>query len=678
MSESHFDLGFSPAASSRPQQQQTQQSPIQKTRHRQSSLSSRIFGSIVGSSSNQDRDRQPSSSKSSIASSRAAYDSDTNDSRPASPIPQSTPLSHQQKRQSILPDWSSVISWRKKHSPASAPPESVDHDSSIPEEEHSTPGDSSAEIEATPSPEPSQSPDTDLTPTNNPQSETLQRSASISSVASHATTLASSYHAVDARPSIEAVLGQDQLPGTEEERQSLTVDSSSPSRPSTPSSAVRALISRRQVEPPALSLAGTATAAVPGATSSASSEKNQFATDQPSRDTSPLLRQAPDANILPHDSGAAPLIVATPTEERANVLEQSQSDPGLEPNAISDQTLESKPSPTLSKSGTYDISRSHSYSSQLSQNSSNKDLSRNGSGYVTNMLSKTMAFVTPNAPATPKQGPSNLHEGRTEPAVTLPSLGMAAARQGPVFQLAPPTTQTAAMSGASQPSASNAPSAPPPASMELTTLVTSEARPPTFGGANGTSAQGMEDFVDRYGFLHERNGMATYREIRQRQQDHESGSSANLIQEPSESNNETSVKRLLAQLDEMNEADERQLMSEWDAFLKRRRAQLAPHESSTARKERTNSLAQSTKGGRAAALNASFSERDEDTWTENLIGVARLGTSGKEGKETWKEFKRLVSDPSHTDLSVLKNIIVGTIRHSSSGPTSNLGRAQWG
>jgi hypothetical protein len=79
-----------------------------------------------------------------------------------------------------------------------------------------------------------------------------------------------------------------------------------------------------------------------------------------------------------------------------------------------------------------------------------------------------------------------------------------------------------------------------------------------------------------------------------------------------------SVKRLLAQLSDIDVSIEKAQLEAWDAFLKRRR----------------------TKLGLAS----------DDDWSDNLIGVARMGTSGKAGRDDWKAFKKLVRGgvpPSH-------------------------------
>lgn len=649
MSESHMDLGFTPTLAHKKDKQINHSTG----RKRQTSLSARIFGGLVsGHASTPHNERERHSSKESTLSSNAIADSDatmsSNGSRPSSPANDAAPLPHHQhhhqKRSSYLSDWTSVLTWRSgTRNQRSASPESLDRSrrSVQPEEPQSSQDSSNTSVMAAAS---------DTTPTESNMSQTAtesQRPQSPSSQSSQSTTLGSTHPSLENRPTIESVMAQPMPSPAQDsfdETQNSPVDKSASPAPGTPSSAVRALISKKQIEPPALSLP---TNRVTSASASEASIPPPSQSKESKQDTSPAIAMAPNAEDLPHEAG--PIITEEMSEEPNNVSEEPSNEPETAEHQHDPQErLASLPSPVLAKiPQSSPMSRSQSYSSQMSRSSSNKDLPRSGSGYVSNMLNKTMAFVAhPTSRSSPKRAMSYPGDSRIEPAVTLPSLGLT--KQGPVFQLAPASNASNFQNHPSSLSASASNAAPPPpASMELTTLVSSEARPPSFGASGSQKTlQGINDLVDRYGFVHEQNGKSTLRELRQRQQDASSArKSGNLsTTEETESSSENSVKRLLARLDEMDEADERRLRANWDAFLKRRRAQLAPNEPSTARKERANSLAQSVRsGGGAASLNSGFVEGEEDVWTENLIGVARLGTSGKEGKEIWREFKKLVS-----------------------------------
>jgi hypothetical protein len=94
-------------------------------------------------------------------------------------------------------------------------------------------------------------------------------------------------------------------------------------------------------------------------------------------------------------------------------------------------------------------------------------------------------------------------------------------------------------------------------------------------------------------------------------------------------------------LDEMNAGQEKAQVARWDEFLKKRRTRGTQpvYESSPARKERNNSaIAQ----GGAALATTEATAGEEDLWTDNIIGIARMGVSGKAGKEAWRDFKKLV------------------------------------
>lgn len=633
------------------------------------------------------RDRH--SSRESVPSN--AVDSDYNDSsflseansgRPVSPPSGDAIHFGHQKKSSYLSDWASVLTWRSatKHQHHShhqqqrpATPDSLGRPHSVPPED---PPAAPASQQQQPVPIP---------PAPSDVSQATAESAKSLSVSSHSTqstTLGSLHPSLENRPTIESVMRQPwaspaEDDSLEEGAQGITPTTtnmgkpSSPPAPGTPSSAVRALISKKQIEPPALSLPAATTAAASASASEVSvppppaPSSSSITEGSSKRDSSPGLALAPNTEGLPHESGPVHsngLLTEEPEEalgsQETSVQSGAIGEEGhRQESEEATQQLSALPSPSLGKQPlppASALSRSQSYSSQISRNSSSKDLPRSGSGYVSSMLNKTMALVAhPGKRGALKRANSMPGDSRVEPAVTLPSLGIT--KQGPVFQLGPASSgNTAQQSNAASTASGAAPSsstnaAPPPASMELTTMVPSEARPPTFGGHSGEGhLQGMGDLVDRYGFMHEPNGMAMLRELRQRQQDASSSprpGSSTLAddQENGSTGNENSVKRLLSRLEDMDDADERRLRANWDAFLKRRRAQLAPNEPSTARKERANSLAQSVRAGSgAASLNAGFVEGDEDQWTENLIGVARLGTSGKEGKETWREFKKLV------------------------------------
>lgn len=248
---------------------------------------------------------------------------------------------------------------------------------------------------------------------------------------------------------------------------------------------------------------------------------------------------------------------------------------------------------------------------------------------------------------------SRLERSRiVEPAVTLPTLGLT--RQNSVFQaaLSQPVGSMPAIIKSQIASAGPSPSAGP-TSVELDTILPGEARPPTFGAPE--DLEGMEDLVDRYGFMHEKNGMKVLRELRQRQQDRVEQNKENASPDPNETtisvlpvdDSTQSVKRLLAQLAEMNQSQEKVQQAAWDAYLKRRRAKLATSAdpATVARtKDRpqvknTSTLANQS-GGPLADHDALYVE--ESAWSENLIGVAQMGTGGKAEKDAWRDFKLLV------------------------------------
>ena len=231
----------------------------------------------------------------------------------------------------------------------------------------------------------------------------------------------------------------------------------------------------------------------------------------------------------------------------------------------------------------------------------------------------------------------------TEPTVTLPTLGLT--RQNSVFQAAlsqpvasrpsAPTLQTIPQS--SHPVASS--------SVELDTITSGEAKPPTFGAT--AQLQGMEQLVDRYGFMHEKNGMKVLRELRQRQLDKAGQDASKAGPESTESTDSgpSSVKRLLAQLSDMNNTQEKVLQNAWDAYLKKRRAKHSAAEPApSSRKERSlkNPAASLANQGSADLAEHDATHVAESGWSENLIGVAQMGTGGKAEREAWRDFKQLV------------------------------------
>lgn len=231
----------------------------------------------------------------------------------------------------------------------------------------------------------------------------------------------------------------------------------------------------------------------------------------------------------------------------------------------------------------------------------------------------------------------------TEPTVTLPTLGLT--RQNSVFQAAlsqPVASRPAAPSLPTIPQASH-PVAP--SSVELDTITSGEAKPPTFGATE--QLQGMEQLVDRYGFMHEKNGMKVLRELRQRQLDRAGQDASSVGPHPTESGDSgpSSVKRLLAQLSDMNNTQEKVLQNAWDAYLKKRRAKLSAAESApSARKDRNlkNPAASLANQGSADLAEHDATHVAESGWSENLIGVAQMGTGGKAEREAWRDFKQLV------------------------------------
>ncbi|BGP14237.1 hypothetical protein JCM10213v2_002180 [Rhodosporidiobolus nylandii] len=113
-----------------------------------------------------------------------------------------------------------------------------------------------------------------------------------------------------------------------------------------------------------------------------------------------------------------------------------------------------------------------------------------------------------------------------------------------------------------------------------------------------------------------------------------------------------SMRALLVQLRTMTDAVEKTQQEAWDAFIRRRQAKLAR----LRRKEAAASAAAEGAEGKAkrerpksvflldapAAGGAEEAGEDEVWTSENLVGVAQMGTEGKGKKEDWSEFKELV------------------------------------
>ncbi|GAA5978730.1 hypothetical protein JCM5350_002497 [Sporobolomyces pararoseus] len=120
-----------------------------------------------------------------------------------------------------------------------------------------------------------------------------------------------------------------------------------------------------------------------------------------------------------------------------------------------------------------------------------------------------------------------------------------------------------------------------------------------------------------------------------------------------------SMRALLSQLRNMSDTVERTQQAEWDAFIRKRQAKLAKLKKQQ-QQQQISALEGSTSGkGKGKAkkerpmsiwgANALAEEKIEDSdstreesWTENLVGVAQMGTEGKNKKEDWNEFKDLV------------------------------------
>lgn len=667
MTDSHFDSAFTPAS---PTMSSHSASASKSGRTRQhSSLSARLFGgfgassSAAPSSSVKENDRD--SLRSATVQSETAQGGESDEPSSSSA---SQPAERRQRAVS-LSDWAgSVLTWRsasnRKH--ASTPPITA---GALPEQSEES---SSPQQRTSPSARGSALP----SQLETPRRPRLNSSASSSSRSTtHGTVLSSSHPTLETTPSLRQQQQQHNAPSSRPPSHRELMSSPTPSSSSTPSSAVRALISKKQIEPPALSVpqlsrgsAETSSMANMSLSPTALSPSLEVDGEPTEAPLSPRLRPAPDADALPHDVGSAPMPIKNAQSSKSSPNSQPASLPSSMPLSQTEhQATTPIPRPVRP-------TRSKSSSSHLSKSSSNRGVLPRSGSYMSSMmdaLNRTVAYVAPPQsaggaagnklpqPASMSRRGSAQGDGRIEPTVTLPSLGIT--QQGSIFQLAPAKAASSSVvqqaqaigsampvggTAASSSSAANA----PPLSMELPTIVASEARPPTFASSN-SQMRGLDDLVDRYGFLHEANGAKTVRDLRQRQWDASNasgGASSSAQDEPGEDDAaaaaapQTSVKRLLLQLDDMYESQERTQQATWDAFLKRRKAQLAPTDNSPARKERPGSMAFSASRSGAAALNDNFKEGEEDMWTENLIGVARMGNSGKEGKSTWKEFKSLV------------------------------------
>ncbi|GAA5915408.1 TBC domain-containing protein [Sporobolomyces salmoneus] len=118
-----------------------------------------------------------------------------------------------------------------------------------------------------------------------------------------------------------------------------------------------------------------------------------------------------------------------------------------------------------------------------------------------------------------------------------------------------------------------------------------------------------------------------------------------------------SMRALLGQLRNMSDTVERTQQSEWDAFIRKRQTKLAKlkkqqqqqinalHEGSTSGKAKSRKERPKTIWGANALAEEKIEDSDstrEEAWTENLVGVAQMGTEGKSRKEDWNEFKELV------------------------------------
>lgn len=370
---------------------------------------------------------------------------------------------------------------------------------------------------------------------------------------------------------------------------------STPIEPSVPvsvkSTAVTALISKKQLDSPALSLPVTPLPSLSNPTSAQSS---------------PLLSTFP----------------AHSNSRRSSIISHSfskDSSPRLESEDLMEELDSSIPAVSL-----------NSKSASDDEDAGFLTTAKTDKSYISSAktaLGRAFAAVGGHKPVLTR-----------EPTVTLPTLG----RENSVFQavLTAPSINTPQ-------SLANVNSAA--STVELDTIVAAGTRPPAFAAVTANEAPGMDQLVDRYGFLHEKNGMKVYRELRQRQMDKSLQGQldqAKLEEEKTIDNKATTIKRLLAQLADMNETQEKSQRLAWDDFLKRRRTKLTQpiSEAAQGRRDRHSSNAAQTERTDAVALLGpnQTASGEEELWSDNLIGIARMGISGKSGKEAWREFKQLV------------------------------------
>lgn len=165
--------------------------------------------------------------------------------------------------------------------------------------------------------------------------------------------------------------------------------------------------------------------------------------------------------------------------------------------------------------------------------------------------------------------------------------------------------------------------------MELADIGTVESKPPTLGGAVRE-----EQVTDRYGFIVDAKALPKERKVDEAERTTALPTKSQVDVEaeldslrealglsptsspvaPKVETSPQSVKRLLGQLNEMQETLERSQVEAWDAFIRKRQAK-----------------------GKSEGWRDSICLHDD-----NLVGVATMGRTGKQGKEDWREFKDLV------------------------------------
>lgn len=266
---------------------------------------------------------------------------------------------------------------------------------------------------------------------------------------------------------------------------------------------------------------------------------------------------------------------------------------------------------------------------------------------------------------------------RSEPTLTLPTFGLG--RYSP-FAPPPVTSSSAATPTFTHHAPSkvsvSAPAATAPAgsgSVELDAIVAPSAKPPTLSLQNPFShsnpGSDTDPLVDRFGFLYDvKTGMKLLKEARRRQTggpavndlEHESfpdnsgkedshqalARSASADSASNTPSGPQSMKRLLAQLTEMHEAREKTQVEAWDTFLKRRKVALSRNprdQQGIAKRDKPTSTATALANAGAEMLGVRNLDQDDSSfWDDNLVGVARMRTDTKAGKQDWKDFKRLV------------------------------------